>query len=93
MLVKGRYFVIAWTTVFLAVAAIIVARDRRAFAARDNLATLRNTIKVLEGSRADLQAGLSSFGDRNNLGAKVAARGFHFASDADLILLPVPRAH
>ena len=60
MQVRGRYLVIAWTTVFLTVAGVIVARDRQAWAVRARVDALDSRIKSLIGLRSALDASLAS---------------------------------
>jgi cell division protein FtsL len=90
MRVKGRYFVLAWTAVFLAAVAVIVLRDGAAFPARHHLDDLEARIRALEGIRADLKAKISGLESSDSLWPKAAALGLRFATDSELKNLSVP---
>lgn len=54
--VKGRYHVVGWIAVFLAVAAVITLRDRAGFAARDRISLLDDSLQVVSRQYNDLSA-------------------------------------
>ena len=90
MRVKGRYYVLAWTAVFLAAAAAIVLRDGAAFPARQHLGDLEKRIRALEGIRADLKTSISGLESPDSLRHKVAALGLRAATDSEMQQLSVP---
>jgi len=90
MRVKGRYFVLAWTAVFLAAVAAIVLRDGAAFPARQHLDDLERRMRALEGIRADLKTKISGLERSDSLRPKVAAFGLRAATDSEMKQLSVP---
>ena len=90
MRVKGRYFVLAWTAVFLAAVAAIVLRDGAGFPARRHLGDLEKRIRALEGIRADLNARISGLESADSLRPKAAALGLRAATDSEIKQLSVP---
>lgn len=90
MRVKGRYFVLAWTAVFLAAVAAIVLRDGAAFPARQHLGDLEKRTRALEGIRADLKTNISGLESSDSLRPKAAALGLRAATDSEIKQLSVP---
>ncbi|MGH7594116.1 MAG: hypothetical protein ACRELE_09750 [Gemmatimonadales bacterium] len=93
MRVKGRYLVIAWTAVFLAAVAAIVLRDDAAYPARRHLDQLRDSITVLYGIRADLEAKIAALGSRDSLTPKAKALGLRNATDSEIVRISDPAGH
>lgn len=83
---------VGWTAIFLAVAGLIVTRERRGWETRRALDSLSTRIGALEARRVDLQGQVTTLSSREVLAPKVEARGLRFASDSDLFLFPFPIA-
>jgi hypothetical protein len=91
MRVRGRWFVIGWTVVFLGVAGLIVARERGGFEARRALDALATRASALEAIRVDLQGQIATLKSREVLAPKVEARGLRFPSDSEMVVLDFAR--
>ena len=92
MQVRGRHLVIAWTTVFLVVAAMIVTRTRRGLDGQRRIAELRRQEEALQASRAELVTALAGLRSQRVLGARAEALGLRIASDSELVVIPLPRS-
>ena len=90
MRIKGRYLVLAWTAVFLAAIGVIVMRDQRGFAVGRRLETLDDSVRALQSVEAQLDADIATLSSRNVLGTRLQARGMRFASDSELLSIPLP---
>ncbi len=90
MRIKGRYLVLAWTAVFLAAMGVIVVRDKRGFTVGKHLETLDDSVRAMQSLQASLEASIAALSSRDGLGAKLESRGFRFASDSELLTLPLP---
>jgi cell division protein FtsL len=90
MRIRGRYLVLAWTAVFLAAMGVIVVRDQRGFAVGRHLETLDDSVRALQSVQAELDADITTLSSRNVLGDKLKARGMRFASDSELLSIPLP---
>jgi hypothetical protein len=89
---RGRWLVIGWTLVFLAVTGAIVVRQTRGFRAQQALSDLSRTRNQLQERSADLESRISSLKNRSNLGPKVAAFGLRTPSDSESVTLRFNRA-
>ncbi len=90
MQVRGRHLVLAWTAVFLAVAGIIVSRDRRAFVMQDRLRAQNDHVRALLSDRDKLSATIARLATQEELQPKAEAMGLRIASDSEMVALPVP---
>ncbi len=93
MQVRGRHLVLAWTAVFLAVAGVIVSRDRRAFALQGRLRTLDDHVSALISDRDRLAATIARLSTQEQLQPRAEAMGLRIASDSEMVALPVTPAH
>lgn len=89
---RGRYLVIAWTTVFLAATGTIVVRQRRAHHVQQRLNALEQERDQLREGRAELQSRLAALKSRPVLGPKIAELGLRTASDSETVDLRIGRA-
>lgn len=89
MQVRGRHLVLAWTAVFLAVAGIIVSRDRRAFVLQDRLRAQNDHVRALLSDRDKLSATIARLATQEELQPKAEAMGLRIASDSEMVALPV----
>jgi hypothetical protein len=90
MQVKGRYLVIGWTTVFLAVAGTIVLRTHRGFETQDRLRRVRDSVQAMRASRDKIQRSIGTIESRSDLGPKLERLGLRSASDSEIISLQLP---
>jgi hypothetical protein len=88
---RGRYLVIGWTIVFLAVTGTIVVRQGRSFAAQKTLATQTRERDRLREVKADLGSRISALKSRPVLGPRAAALGLHTPSDSEVVNLRFDR--
>lgn len=89
MQVRGRHLVLAWTAVFLAVAGVIVSRDRRAFTLQAHVRDLDYRVGALISDRDRLAAVIARLSTQAELQPKVEAMGLRIASDSEMVALPV----
>jgi hypothetical protein len=89
---RGRYLVIAWTTVFLAATGTIVVRQRRAHHVQQRLNALEQEREQLLEGRAELRSRITALTSRPVLGPKVAELGLRTASDSETVDLRIRRA-
>jgi cell division protein FtsL len=89
MQVRGRHLVLAWTAVFLAVAGVIVSRDRRGFELQKRVRVLNNHVRALISDRDRLAATIARLSTQEVLQPKVEAMGLRIASDSEMVALPV----
>lgn len=90
MQVKGRYLVIGWTTVFLAVAGAIVLRTHRGFETQDNLRHLRDSVQAMRATRDKIGQAIGTLESRADLEPKLERLGLRSASDSEIISLQLP---
>jgi hypothetical protein len=87
---KGRHLVLLWLLVFLAVAAVVNARQARAYALARRLSEVTNRRDALEAEAAELQRRIQQASSRPVLGRRAEALGFHAPDDHEFELLPLP---
>jgi cell division protein FtsB len=87
---KGRHLVLLWLVVFLAVAAVVNARQTRAYALAKRLSEISNRRDALEAEVAELQRRIQHGSSRPVLGRRAEALGFHVAAGEEIDLLPLP---
>lgn len=89
MQVRGRHLVVAWMTVFLVVAAVVVVRTQRGFDATNRVRALQRVADSLVAERANVMHALGPLtGDE--LRARATALGLRVVSDSDLVVLTLP---
>lgn len=89
MRLRGRYLILAWTALFLAVAGTIAVRDRRAFGTARRVAALEDSLNVvsrLHGELAAELANLQSPGALTLLGERLGLRA---PTDSELLTVTV----
>jgi cell division protein FtsL len=89
MQVRGRHLVLAWTAVFIAVAALVIARDRRAFVVQRRVGLLNDHIRALISDRDRLSATIARLSTQEELQPKAEALGLRIASDSEMVGLLV----
>jgi hypothetical protein len=87
---KGRYLVVAWIAVFLAVAGVITLRDRAAFRTQETLRVVEESLQVVSRQHAELTADIA-----NRLSAAVLtplgeSRGLRIPTDTEIETITVP---
>lgn len=87
---KGRHLVLLWLVVFLAVAAVVNARQTRAYGLARRLSEVTTRRDALEAEATELQRRIQQASSRSVLGRRVEAMGFHVAEETDFELLPLP---
>lgn len=87
---KGRWFVIAWVAVFLAVAGVIALRDTRGFAMTEHVRTLEDSAQVLSDVRTTLSAELAFLLSPGEVTRRGALLGLRMPSDSEIVTLRVP---
>ncbi len=90
MQIRGRYLVLAWTAVFLAAIVLIAVRDKRGFAISHHLEVLDDSVRAMQSLQSGLEGNIATLSSRNALGARLESRGFRFASDSELLFVPLP---
>lgn len=89
---RGRYLVIGWTIVFVAVAGMIVVRQKRSFVSQAALRDMTMERDRLEEVRTDLESRISALRSRRVLGPKAAALGLRTPSDSEWVSLRFHRS-
>lgn len=87
---KGRWFVFAWVTVFLAVTGVIALRDKRGFAMTEQLRILEDSAQVLFDVRTTLSADLAFLQSPGEVSRRGALLGLRMPSDSEIVTLRVP---
>jgi len=88
---KGRHWLALWLTLFLAVAAIVVARDTASYRSARRLAALRQERVRLEAEQAELIRRVRLASSREVLVPKVERTlGLHRPTDTEYVLFPQP---
>ena len=87
---KGRHLVLLWLLVFLAVAAVVNARQTRAYGLAGRLSEVSLRRDALEAEAAELQRRIQHATSRPVLGRRVEALGFRSPEDRELKLLALP---
>jgi hypothetical protein len=86
---KGRYWVVFWLALFLAVAAGVLVRQRAAYATADRLRKLKETRGALEARRAELERRIRVASTAQVLLPKVARQGLALPPDSATTILTV----
>ncbi|HEX3928310.1 MAG TPA: hypothetical protein VHW65_09945 [Gemmatimonadales bacterium] len=81
---------IAWTVVFFAAIAAIIARERNGLALSARIATLDDSIRALDGTRSALEASVAHLKSRDLLSAELKVRGLRSATDSEVTRLRLP---
>lgn len=92
MQLKGRHWVVLWLLAFLAVAAIVIARQTRSYALATTLRQTRDRRMELEARAAELRRAIQEASGRAAIGRKAEALGLRFATGSEYQLLPMPAA-
>ena len=90
MAIKGRHWVLLWLVLFLAVAALVVARQTAAYQMAARLSQLREERTALEARRAALERRIREAASRDVLGGRATSLGLHQPADSEFILFSVP---
>jgi hypothetical protein len=90
MRVRGRYLVFGWTTVFLAVAGVIVFRARAGFATQRRLHEVRDSVQAMRATRDKVKRDIGTLESRSLLGARLAPLGLRPASDSEVKRVKLP---
>ncbi|MEP7325402.1 MAG: hypothetical protein ABI836_05580 [Gemmatimonadota bacterium] len=89
---KGRHWLLLWLGLFLAVAAVVIARQSDSFRLARELGKLRTEQGSLEGRRAELEQRIRGASSRQVLGSRAfRALGLHDPADSELVLFPMPK--
>ena len=89
MQLKGRHWVILWLVAFLAVAAVVIARQTRAHLLAGELSAARERRQVLEAEMAELTSAIRQASSREVIGPKAQAMGMRVATGAEVTIFPV----
>lgn len=92
MQLKGRHWIVLWLLVFLAVAAVVIERQTRAYRLADSLARIRERRSALEAQASALQRSIEEASSRSAMGRKAAALGLRTPTDAEYVVFPLPPA-
>ena len=88
---KGRHWLALWLTLFLAVAAVVVARDTASYRSARRLAELRQVRVRLEAEQAELIRRVRLASSREVLVPKVERTlGLHRPTDTEYVLFSHP---
>jgi hypothetical protein len=87
---RGRWFVLGWTAVFLAVASVITVRDTRGFARSRALDSLTDSLRVLQDMDITLRAEVETLLSAGEVARRGAALGLRAPSDSEIHTLRVP---
>ncbi len=90
MQVKGRYLVIGWTAVFLAVTFTIVIRSHRGFAIQKRVQALGDSVLAARSTRDNLGQTITSLRGRTVLLQRLGGTGLRDASDSEVVKLHLP---
>jgi len=92
MRIRGRHWLIALLTGFLAVAGAVSVRQQAALKAARALEEARNRRATLEGRRAEIERAIRVASTREALGSRAIRRlGLRSASDSEIVMLSVPK--
>jgi len=92
MRLKGRHWLLLWLGLFLAVAAVVIARQSASFRLAREVGKLRTERASLEARRAELERRIRGASSRQVLGSRAfRALGLHDPSDSEFMLFPVPK--
>ncbi len=86
---KGRYWVLLWLGLFLAVALMVVARQKASLETARRLARLRETRAVLEARRAGLERTIKTQSSALVIEPEVAGDGLAVRQDTAYTYLKV----
>ena len=81
---KGRYLVVAWTAVFLAVAGVVTLRDRAAFRALERYEVLEDSLQVVARQHTELLSEINTRGSLGALGELGARLGLRIPTDGEI---------
>lgn len=87
---RGRYLVVAWIAVFLVVAGIITLRDRAAFAARQRLGAIAESLQVVSRQYSELSAEIETTLSPGRLTLLGERLGLRTPTDTEIEQVPVP---
>jgi cell division protein FtsB len=91
MTLKGRHWVMLWLVLFLAVAAMVLARQTSAIQSAARLGKLREERTALEAEKAALQRDLRLALSRQTLGKRAEDNlGLHQPADSEFTVLRLP---
>lgn len=90
---RGRWFVLAWVTVFLAVAGVISLRDTRGFDITQRIGVLEDSVLVLSDVRTALSAELAFLQSPAEIARRGALLGLRMPSDSEIVTLRVADGH
>lgn len=87
---RGRHWLAVVAVVFLAVATIVVLRQRSALRTARELDAARGRRSALEAERADAIERIRRAESRGVLSAKARTLGLRFAADSEVVFLTLP---
>ena len=87
---RGRWLVLAWTAVFLAVAGVITVRDTRGWAKQRVVDALEDSLAVLQDLHTEASAAVATLRPPGELTRVGAALGLRPPSDSEIHTLRVP---
>lgn len=86
---KGRHWTVVWLAVFLAVAALVVARQRAAFQVATRLRALRETHAALAARKAELERAIQARSTAAALLTRLRPLGFDHPADTATTFITV----
>ena len=93
MPLKGRHWLLLWLGLFLAVAAVVIARQSASYRVARELSKLRSERASLEARRSELERRIRGASSRQVLGSRAfRALGLHDPADSELVLFPLPKS-
>ncbi len=87
---RGRYLVVAWVAVFLAVAGAITLRNRAAFRVQKALAAVAESLQVVERQRDELTSDIETRRSASALTPLGESRGLRIPTDTEIETIVVP---
>jgi hypothetical protein len=91
MMVRGRAWVTLWLLYFLAVLAVVVARQTSSVVAASELRTLQEERRILESRRNDLLIRIREGRSRARLIPRAEELGLRLPVDSEIVTLEVVR--
>ena len=93
MQVKGRYLILGWTAVFLAVTFAIVLRAHRGFAVQKRVGALGDSVLAARSTRDKLKQSIAGLRGRTLLLQRLGPTGLRDASDSEVVSLHLSSDH
>jgi type II secretory pathway component PulJ len=90
MTFRGRHWIMLWLLLFLAVAAVVQARQTAAIQAAGRLRALREERTALEAARSALERDIRQSLSRQTLGGRAERLGLHQPADSEFTVFRLP---